>query len=123
MSDQARVAAITPLLGDNTFGRIWLISKSDRIVGYIALCFGYSIEFGGRDAFVDEFFIDETARGQGIGKEVLEAVKIEAQKLGVVALHLEVACTNTRAKKLYSSCGFDARENFNLMSCTLTNLQ
>lgn len=119
MSDANRIKSFTLLLGENSLGQIWLILSSEKIVGYIALCFGYSIEFGGRDAFVDEFFIEAAARGQGVGRKVLEAVKAEASKQGVVALHLEVARTNQRAKKLYANLGFEAREQFHLMCCSL----
>lgn len=51
------VAAIRPLLGESSLGRIFLICSEGAPVGYIVICFGYTIEFGGRDAFVDELFI------------------------------------------------------------------
>ncbi len=79
----------------------WLISVSGTILGYIAICFGYTIEFGGRDAFTDEFFIEESARGRGICSAVLEAVKSKAARYGVHFLHLEVAADNARAKHIY----------------------
>lgn len=119
MSDADRIKAFSPLLGQNTLGQIWLILSSEQVVGYIALCFGYSIEFGGRDAFVDEFFIEASARGQGFGRAVLAAIKAEAANRGIIALHLEVARTNRRAKALYTHLGFESREHFHLMSCFL----
>lgn len=122
MSDADRIKAFSPLLGQNTLGQIWLILSSEQVVGYIALCFGYSIEFGGRDAFVDEFFIEAATRGQGLGREVLATIKAEATHRGIIALHLEVARTNRRAKKLYTALGFEAREHFHLMSCPLRNI-
>ncbi|MCB0208949.1 MAG: GNAT family N-acetyltransferase [Anaerolineae bacterium] len=118
MSDADRIKAFSPLLEKNTLGQIWLILLFQQVVGYIALCYGYSIEFGGRDAFVDEFFIEAPARGQGLGRAVLDAIKIKAANQGIVALHLEVARTNRRAKALYTQLGFEAREHFHLMSCT-----
>lgn len=119
-TDPERRETIAPLLSAGSArGRIWLIDTSSGTVGYIALCFGYSIEFGGRDAFIDEFFIVEAARGQGLGRMVLEAIKTEAENDGVRALHLEVALTNTAAKKLYNGAGFVSRERFHLMSCRL----
>ncbi len=33
--------------------------------GYAALTFGFSLEVGGRDAFIDELFLIEAARGKG----------------------------------------------------------
>lgn len=114
-----RIHSVTPLLSDASLGRIWLILERGQAVGYIAVCFGYTIEFGGRDAFVDEFFIAQAARSQGLGGRALEAVKGEVARLGVRVIHLEVARTNNGAKQFYSKAGFKSRERFHLMSCEL----
>lgn len=120
MSDGARAAALAPLLEpDSTLGRIWLVRCGGAVVGYAALTYGYSIEFQGRDAFVDELFLLEKARGQGIGSVVLGRVKAEAAAMGLVALHLEVARNNRQARRLYERWGFEAREQFHMMSCYL----
>lgn len=122
MSDNERARAVKPLLCEETeLGRIWLVRHQGAVVGYAALCFGYSIEFRGRDAFVDELFIAEQARGKGLGSGVLELIRKEAARLGIVALHLEVARDNTRARRLYEKWGFRARERYYLMSCDLSS--
>lgn len=119
-TEQLRAQSVRRLLCDHDLGRIWLILDSSAAVGYIALCKGYSIEFGGYDAFIDEFFIDQNARGRGIGTKVLALVKAEAMKLGIRALHLEVARTNSRAQKLYQAANFKPRTQYMLMSVSLT---
>ncbi len=116
MSDDARARALTPLLNDNTLGSILLIRTGGHVVGYLALCLGYSIEFGGRDAFIDEFFVIRTARGQGVGKAALQAAQAYARKQGILALHLEVAQGNHRARGLYEAGGFTVRDRYHLMS-------
>jgi GNAT superfamily N-acetyltransferase len=119
-TDAERLATIEPLLaGEDNLGQVWLIETAGGTVGYIALCYGYSIEFGGRDAFLDELFIVETERGRGLGRRALERVKAEAARNGVKALHLEVARENTTAKNFYGKAGFQSRERFHLMSCRL----
>jgi ribosomal protein S18 acetylase RimI-like enzyme len=100
-------------------GKVWLIQPADVAVGYVAVCFGYSIEFQGRDAFVDEFFLIESARGQGIGRQALTFVRAAVADMGIVALHLEVARSNTRARRFYETLGFTARDRYHLMSCPL----
>lgn len=121
MSDTERATAVTPLLqAESPLGRVWLVRRHGEVAGYGALCFGYSIEFGGRDAFVDELYIAEHARGKGLGSRVLDLLKLEAARLGIVALHLEVARSNTRARQLYEKWGFRARERYVLMSCQLS---
>lgn len=108
--------ALRPLLENPELGTIWLIQNQDKTIGYIALCYGYSLEFGGRDAFIDEFFIVSEQRGQGIGKRVLAQVKAEAWRSGIKALHLEVNRDNKAAQRLYNALGFQLRDPFMLMS-------
>ena len=109
-------AAVQPLLDDPALGRLWLIDVEGEAVGYIALCFGYSIEFAGRDAFVDEFFIDAAHRGRGLGRAVLERLVAAASAFNVRALHLEVARDNARAARLYGAAGFESRAKYHLMT-------
>ncbi len=113
---QSRRIALEPLLENAALGRIWLIEVDGETAGYIALCFGYTIEFAGLDAFVDEFFIAAAQRGRGIGRYALERVADEARRCSVKALHLEVARTNVAAARLYSACGFESREKYHLMT-------
>jgi len=119
-TNEDRSKAVLPLLqAGSPYGYVYLIQVEQETIGYIALCYGYSIEFGGRDAFIDEFFITENMRGKKIGSRVMEMIKVEAAKLNIKALHLEVANVNRRAKRLYEASGFEAREHFHLLSCKL----
>ena len=101
---------IRPILGtliqNDTLGRLWIIRVDEQVAGYVVMGFGFSIEYLGRDAFVDEFFLVDVWRGRGIGRQVLGIVQAEARRLGVRVLHLEVTRGNTRALKLYQSSGF-----------------
>jgi len=119
LADSVREASVRALIETDSLGRIWLIKCDGIPMGYIAICFGYSIEFCGRDGFIDEIFIREDYRGRGIGRVALEIAKSEVASLGVKALHLEVARNNDRARKLYAASGFLAREKYHLMSCSL----
>ena len=110
--DETRTpAALARLLADENLGRVWIAEDDERhALGYLALCFGYSLEFLGRDAFVDELYVDERVRGKGVGTALLEAAEAACAELGVGALHLEVDHTNPRAHALYRRFGFEAHE-------------
>ena len=118
-TDLERADTLRTLLADHSLGLVWLILAEGRVVGYIAICFGYSIEFMGKDAFVDEFFIHEAWRHRGIGQATLRVVNQQVVGMGVKALHLEVARDNPRAKAVYRALGFDDREQFQMMSIEL----
>lgn len=122
MTVDDRRRSIAQLLGEPGLGTIWCIRQREQMIGYLALCYGYSIEFGGRDAFVDEFYIVPDARAQGIGREVIKRVMSHAAKDGLKALHLEVAPGNAQAGALYAKEGFVRRTGFNLMSARLGDL-
>lgn len=98
--------ALVALLRDPSLGRGWLILDGEAPVGYVVLCFGYSLEWLGRDAFVDEFYLLEAFRGRGWGRKTMAFLEGEAQSLGVRALHLEVVEQNTAAMRLYRKLGF-----------------
>jgi len=112
-------SAIRKLLSHPEFGAIWLIYSANELAGYIVLCRGYSIEFSGFDAFIDEFYLKPDFRGKGVGYQVLKNIKTEAKKFEINALHLEVSRRNDRAQKLYKKAGFEAREKYILMSVDL----
>jgi GNAT superfamily N-acetyltransferase len=116
---RARVALVN-FLRELSFGRAWLIFDPDMPddttpIGYIVLTFGYSLEYLGRDAFIDEFFLRESHRGRGWGRKALEFVEQAAQAAGVRAIHLEVTRTNTTAKEVYRRAGYRDHDHY-LMS-------
>ncbi len=113
--------ALHPLILDEHIGRAWIVTLDQtNQIGYILLTFGYSMEYCGRDAFFDEFFIEEKYRGQGIGRVVLEKAIVEAKKLGVKQLYLEVERHNIGAEHLYESIGFYPRARYHLLTMSLT---
>jgi ribosomal protein S18 acetylase RimI-like enzyme len=116
---ETRRKTISTLLIAPELGPVWLIHHAGSLVGYIAICLGYSIEFGGRDAFVDEFFLLEDFRGKGIGTAVLKMVIKHLKDDDVKALHLEVGKSNQRARAMYEAAGFVLRDQYHLMSCEL----
>ena len=87
-------------------GRFWLIEADEKIVGYIVLAFGFSFEYLGRDAFIDEFYIEEEFRDQGIGQKALDFVFKEAKALHIKVLHLELERHNMTGLHLYLKSGF-----------------
>jgi ribosomal protein S18 acetylase RimI-like enzyme len=99
-------AAMEAMLRDGSLGRIWLVRDGERTGGYVALTLGWSLEYGGRDAFLDEIFLEPPLRGRGIGERAVELAAQACRELGVRALHLEVERANTRAQALYRKQGF-----------------
>jgi GNAT superfamily N-acetyltransferase len=106
--DDALRRSVSELLSDSLRGSVLIARENERALGYAALCFGYSIEFHGRDAFVDELYVVPEKRGAGLGRALLRALETEARSCGVVQLHLEVKLGNAAARRLYIAENFAA---------------
>jgi ribosomal protein S18 acetylase RimI-like enzyme len=102
--------ALIELLGSAALGRVWLIVAAGAPVGYLALTLGHSLEYGGRDAFLDELFVEPGSRRRGLGRAALEFGLAQAAALGVRAVHLEVERGNESARALYRSLGFQDKD-------------
>ncbi len=103
---------VKAFISDQSQGRIWMIVLGNRPVGYIALTFSFSFEFMGKNAFIDELFIEAEYRNLGIGTNVIEFVVNESKTLGINALHLEVEKHNHAGLKLYSNFSFQKHDRY-----------
>lgn len=124
--DEARATAVmTRLLHEPQWGFALLHQsfKTAEPVGYVAVCIGFSLELGGCDAYIDELFIASEHRRRGYALQLMTAAAVEAQRRGVVALHLEVDRDNEAAQTLYESLGYTKRDRYFLMTRRLDHAQ
>lgn len=98
--------ALLNLVNKPEHGIVWLMKDSELPVGYAVVTFGYSLEFRGVDAFLDELYISESHRGQGLGRRAIELAEEHCRARGVQALHLEVERSNMDAQAVYRKVGF-----------------
>ena len=107
-------AALRQILGDGRFGVVHLIrvGAQEAAAGYLVVTFGFSLEFHGRDAFVDELYLRENFRGRGIGRACIEFAAEVCRAEGIAALHLEAERANTRAQALYRRVGFREHDRY-----------
>ena len=91
-------------LVDNSHTVLVAVTAPDRIVGYAAVHWLPYLFMPGPEGYVSELFIEDAARGQGIGTQLLESVKQEAQARGCARLSL----INIRDRESYQR-GFYAK--------------
>ena len=119
-SDEAhRRSAIMPLLDGAPQGAVWLIGPRKAPVGYVVVSFGWSVEFGGLDAMLDELYIRPAVRKRGMGSEALGTLAKALKANGVKALHLEVRSDDDVTRRFYRRARFVEREAYTLMSRVL----
>ena len=111
--------ALIELINSNNIGRVWLIYLNNKAIGYIVLCFSYSLVSFGQDGMIDEFYIDDEYRKKGIGTQILKIVMKNSKKLGLNCLYLEISKNNIAAQTLYEKLNFKVRDNYFLMKLDL----
>jgi ribosomal protein S18 acetylase RimI-like enzyme len=95
-----------------SFGRVWLLYESPALAGYIVLTIGFSFEFHGHDAFIDELYIVPAYRRRGFARQALAFVEQRAREMVVNAIHLEVDHGNDSALELYRRSGYRDHRRF-----------
>ncbi len=86
-----------------------LLDEIDQPIGYAILQLIWSNEFGGITANIDEMYVVENVRGQGIASEFMNNIPNlipEANRFT-----LEVTPSNDKALELYEKLGFKVAEN------------
>ncbi len=103
-------AAMEKVVADKAVGRVWLILEGEDIIGYMVLTLSYRLEYRGYYAFLDELYIREDMRSQGIGTKAIAFLEQSCQDLNAVALQLEVKSNNPAAVALYEKLGFECQD-------------
>lgn len=104
--------ALARLFTNDSYGLVYLLLSGGGVAGYVVITFGFSLEFRGRDAFIDEVFVREEFRGRGLGAAAVRFAEGVCRERGVGALHLEVERANTRAQSVYRKAGFKDHDRY-----------
>jgi len=103
-------AALQQLCDGTPYARCFFILLDGQRIGYVSASYGFSIEVGGLDFFLDEFFLEEAWRGRGLGRQALALIEAEVRQLGGRRLCLEAELHNPRAAQLYATSGYVEHE-------------
>jgi len=99
-------AAAENILDDGRLGFFLLARQADQAIGLACVSFCWTLEHGGKAAWLDELYVFPEFRSQGIGGALIEAVLQEAANQGCAAVDLEVDEGHRQAEKLYRNFGF-----------------
>jgi len=83
-------------------GKVYSIFKDEILVGF------FYVRFGGQNvAWLEDFYISEEFRGQGVGKRAITVLDELMRQKEIITMFVDVIPRNTGAIKLYRECGFD----------------
>lgn len=108
-SDNAFLAGVENLIEDrNTEFVLAAVDDDSPPSGVTQLRFRHGIWRAGGDCLVEDVFVDESARGHGVGRALLEFATERALERGCRRMELDVNEENPAAIALYTSFGFTA---------------
>jgi len=106
MPAERLAAAIDGVLADPSRG-VFLVARDDgAVVGVAYLSFIWSLEHGGRSAWLEELYVRPASRQKGLGRALLLAACELAHRERCAAVDLEVETSHARAANLYIREGF-----------------
>ena len=94
------------VLDDGANGRIWLAERDDQLVGCTAL-----ILRDGNRGQIRWVLVDPSARGIGLGKELMQRAIAWSREQGCTALFLETTDGLPESQTLYENLGFEVVYN------------
>jgi GNAT superfamily N-acetyltransferase len=83
----------------------------DPETGFAQTRFRLSVWTGKEDAWLEDLFVEESSRREGLGRRLVEAAVERARSRGCDRIQLDVNQANTGALELYQSCGFKPSHN------------
>ena len=77
--------------------------REDRLVGYACLYWHFSSTKAVETVLMNDLYVDERARGEGVGRALIEASVEVARERGSPILEWSTAPDNSTAQRLYDS--------------------
>jgi ribosomal protein S18 acetylase RimI-like enzyme len=106
LAGPALAQAVAQVLQEEGLGFFVLARQGDEIAGVAAISFAWTLEHGGKSAWLDELYVVPEYRGQGLGTALLAGAEREIVRAGCAAIDLEVDKAHARAERLYRRAGF-----------------
>jgi GNAT superfamily N-acetyltransferase len=106
-SDNAFLAGVEALLEDpNTEFILGAVSDDAPPAGVVQLRYRWGLWRAGVDCLLEDLFVQESARGTGLGRALVAGSMRRARDRGARRMELDCNEANTVAQQLYASFGF-----------------
>lgn len=84
--------------------------RGDELLGYACLYWHFTSLVPAETVLMNDLYVDERARGGGVGRALIEASAAVARERGAHHLEWATAPDNRRAQRLYDSTGAERSE-------------
>ena len=99
-------------LGPSEDGLLLGARRGGRLIGYACLYWHFSSLEACESVLMNDLFVAEEARGDGVGRALIEATADVARERGVPFVEWSTAPDNHTAQRLYDSTGAERSEWF-----------
>lgn len=94
-------------LGDAPWITLIVAERATTLLGYATLCPLVQMQFGVRGMDIHHLFVLPDARGQGVGRQLIDATIIQSQQMGCRYIMVGTHPDNTAAQDIYLAAGFE----------------
>lgn len=102
----------------NGDSNIFVAENEEKLVGFVQLYPLFSSTRMKRYWLLNDLFVNESYRGKGFSKELIERAKEMAKSTDACGILLETGKSNDIGNKLYPSCGFEPYDEVNFYEWT-----
>jgi GNAT superfamily N-acetyltransferase/catechol 2,3-dioxygenase-like lactoylglutathione lyase family enzyme len=106
LAPDALARAVRGLVSNREFGRVFVARAAGRVAGVAVISFLWALEHGGAAAWLDELYVEPSARGRGLGRRLAETALAAARAAGCIAVDLETEPGHGAAERIYAGLGF-----------------
>ena len=103
--DEGLRAMFQTLITDPTEGAVFIARVEGRAAGFAALDWRWSSLKAAKIGYLEDLFVDPSARGRGIADALIETCANRCRELGMPAMEWQTAPDNHRAQKVYNRTG------------------
>jgi GNAT superfamily N-acetyltransferase len=107
------------LFGSSTFAEALVVEHQEQLIGFALFFKNYSTFLTKPGLYLEDLYVQQTYRGQGIGKALLNAVAQIAQERGYGRVEWSVLDWNETAIAFYKKMGADVLPDWRI--CRVTN--
>ncbi|MEO0952085.1 MAG: GNAT family N-acetyltransferase [Pseudomonadota bacterium] len=103
---ETQMTALRSIINDPRIGEITVARKDGRCVGMVLILYTISTALGARVALLEDMIVAENCRGEGVGRQLINAAMERARRSGCKRVSLLTDADNLSAQRFYRSRGF-----------------
>jgi ribosomal protein S18 acetylase RimI-like enzyme len=105
LDETLAMASFSELLSREALGSVWIARNGQKAIGHAVLTVRYTMEHSGLSGYVDDLFVHEDFRGQGVASKLLLELEKDCLARKCRALMVEVGKDNGAGLRVYEKLG------------------